>query len=408
MARYRYKAYDQRGSLTDGEIEARSREAALEGLHRKGLFPLEVADDKPAARQKWWEREIMGGGPLPLAGLALFTRELATLIKAELPLDESLRIVGLQPLIPQRVRATTRAVHQAVREGASLSDAMAQRSSDFPEYYWRLIQAGEASGSLGDVLDDLSTYLERSNEVRAQVGSALVYPAVLLVAAVVAVGVILTVLIPTVMPLFADAGAEPPATLKALVAAQQLVANNWVIALGLTGLAIAGAVSAFRNPALRLKLDRAMLKLPVVGTLIGNRETARLARTLATLTRNGVPMLQAVAISGAVLSNRAFKRAVEEAGEELKEGGGLSKPLEASGLFTDLSLRLIAVGEQTGQLDTMLMRVAGIYEATVQRQLARFLSLLTPILTLFIGFVVGSLILSVMSAIMSVNDLALQ
>ncbi len=315
MPRYRYKAYDKSGSLTDGEIEARTREAALDALHRKGLFPLDVNVETQETQQKWWERELLSGGPLPLAGLALFTRELATLVKAELPLDESLRIVSLQPLIPQRVRSTTRAVHQAVREGASLSEAMAQRSGDFPEYYWRLIQAGEASGSLGDVLDDLSTYLERSNEVRAQVGSALVYPAVLLVAALVAVGVILTVLVPTVMPLFADAGAEPPATLKALVSTQQLVADNWIIALALVAAAIAGAVSAFRNPNLRLKLDRWILKLPVVGTLISNRETARLSRTLATLTRNGVPMLQAVRIAGAVLSNRAFKLAVDEAGE---------------------------------------------------------------------------------------------
>ncbi|MFA5949753.1 MAG: type II secretion system F family protein [Hyphomicrobium sp.] len=408
MPRYRYKAYDQRGSLTEGEIETRTREAALEALHRRGYFPLDVAESKADPVLRWWEREVFGDGALPLAGLALFTRELATLIKADLPLDESLRIVSLQPLIPSRVRACTRALLEAVRGGASLSGAMSARGQDFPEYYWRLIQAGEASGSLSEVLDDMSGFLERSNEVRAQVGSALLYPAVLLFAAAIAVGVILTVLLPTVLPLFKDAGAAPPASLQFLVDAEAFVAGNWALVLALAiGLGVA-LFAASRNAGLRLWFDRTLLKIPVVGVLSGNRETARLARTLATLTRNGVPMLDAVRISGAVLGNRAFIAAVADAGEALKEGGSLSKPLEQSGLFSELSLRLIAVGEQTGQLEPMLMRVAGIYEATVQRQLARLMTLLTPALTLFVGGLVGSLILSVMSAILSVNDLALQ
>jgi general secretion pathway protein F len=411
MSRYRFRAYDKQGVLKDGEIEARSREAALDVLHQRGQFPLDlVADDagpSSTKSQNWWEREItFGDGSLPQSGLALFTRELATLVKADLPLDESLRIVGLQPLIPRRIRTATMGILDSVREGASLSGALAARGSEFPEYYWRLIQAGEASGSLGDVLDDLSEFLERSSEVRSQVGSALLYPAVLLVAAAGAIAVILTVLLPTVVPLFKDAGAKLPTTLQFLVDAQLFVANNWVAVLAALAALAVGCLLAVRNPGLRLAFHRALLRIPLVGGLITNRETARFARTLATMTRSGVPMLEAVRISSSVMQNQAFSTAVAGAGQALQEGGSLSAPLLKSGLFSELSMRLIAVGEQTGQLEPMLMRVAQVYEATLQRQLARFMSLLTPVLTLLIGGLVGGLILSVMSAILKINELA--
>ena len=410
MPRFRFRAYDKQGALKEGEIEARSREVALDVLHQRGQYPLDLTADAETAvprAGRWWDREIsIGDGSLPMAGLALFTRELAILVKADLTLDESLRIVALQPLIPRRIKSATRSVYDQVREGNSLSGALEARGKDFPEYYWRLVQAGEASGSLGEVLDELAQFLERSSEVRAQVGSALLYPAVLMVAATAALGVILTVLIPTIVPLFKDAGAPLPSTLQFLVDAQEFAAHNGVPMLA----ALAGLIGLFllgiRSTGLRTIFHRALLRLPIIGGLITNRETARFSRTLATMIRSGVPMLEAVRISGSVLENQAFAGAVSDAGKALQEGGTLSAPLLKSGLFSELSMRLIAVGEQTGQLEPMLMRVAQVYEATLQRQLARFMSLLTPVLTLIIGGLVGGLILSVMSAILKVNELA--
>jgi general secretion pathway protein F len=408
MPLYRYRAYDKSGALAEGEIETRSRELALQQLHQRGFHPLDVAEDKPRGTERWWEREVFGSGALPISGLALLTRELATLVKAEIPLDDALRIVSLQPLIPARIRRVTKAVHEAVRGGASLAEALAARGAEFPEYYWRLVQAGESSSTLGDVLEDISTFLERSNDMRSQVTSALVYPAVLLVAALGALGVILNVLLPTVMPLFKDAGQVPPPMLSFLVNAQAALAEHWLVVLVVLA-AIGFALSmAWRSPALRLTIDRSILRLPVVGGIVAARETARFSRTLSTLSHNGVPMLDAVRISGSVLQNKAFSLAAMAAGESLKEGGSLSQPLARSGLFSELALRLIAVGEQTAQLDTMLMRVAQIFETMLQRQLARLMTLLTPVLTLVIGGLVGWLIISVMSAIMGLNDIVAQ
>ncbi len=408
MPRYRYSAYDQRGSLIHGVVETRSRELALTLLHQQGRHPLDVVEDKANPDLRWWEREVFGNGALSAASLHLLTRELATLIMADLPLDEALRIVSVQPLIPARVKRVTTSVLEAVRGGDSLSQALSARGSEFPEYYWRLVQAGESSGTLGDVLEDLSAFLEQSSELRSQIGSALLYPAVLLMAAFAALTIIMTVLLPTIVPLFKDAGAPPPASLRFLLSAQEAIANHWVEVLLAAAMAVVSLGVALRNQDFRTRLDRQLLRLPVIGSLASARETARFSRTLATLTHNGVPLLEAVQISGRVLQNRAFAGAVAAAGESLKEGDTLSAPLLKSGLFSELSLRLMAVGEQTGQLDTMLARIATIYEATLQRQLARLMSLLTPVLTLLIGGMVGGLILSVMNAILSVNDLAFQ
>ncbi len=414
MSRFRFRAYDRQGVLNEGEIEARSRAQALETLHQRGQFPLDVTgDDAPAKltqngwAQDWLQREIsFGDGSLPLSGLTIFTRELATLVRADLTLDDSLRIVSLQPLIPRRIKSATLALLESVRQGDSLSGALASRGKEFPEYYWRLVQAGEASGSLSGVLDDLAKFLERSSEVRSQVGTALLYPAVLLIAAGGALTVILTVLIPTVVPLFKDAGAQLPATLQFLVDGQAFLANNWIAILAVLAAALVAIILGLRNLGIRAILHRALLRIPVVGGIIANRETARFARTLATMTHSGVPMLEAVRISSSVLQNQAFATAVSNAGLALQEGGNLTQPLLQSGLFSELSMRLIAVGEQTGQLEAMLMRVAEIYETTLQRQLSRLMSLLTPVLTLLIGGLVGGLILSVMSAILKVNELA--
>lgn len=408
MPRFRYRAYDGQGALKEGDLDAISRDTALDVLHRRGYVPFDIGEDSASPPRRWWEQELFSGGAIGAGNLAVFTRELATLVKADLTVDEALRIVRLQPLMPSRLKATIGGLLDDVRAGKSLSGAMSARGVAFPEYYWRLVQSGEVSGSLGDVLDDIAVYLEETSEFRSQVFSALLYPAVLLVAAVVAVGVIMGVLLPSVVPIFEDAGVALPASIEILVKTQNAIAENWLIVCGVLLALTAGGVALLQRGSTRAVLDRWLLKVPFLGSMMASSETARLARTLATLTRNGVPLVEALRISGAVLRNRAFVAAVAECRELLQQGEGLTKPLERSGLFSELALRLMAVGEQTGQLEPMLMRIATIYEVTVRRQLTRVLTLVTPALTVLIGFAVGGLILSVMGAIMSVNELAIQ
>jgi general secretion pathway protein F len=408
MPWYRYRAYDAHGALQAGEIEAATRDSALDALCRNGLYPLEANAGRAGDRQRWWERQVLRRGRLSRAGLSLLTRELATLLKVEIPVDEALRIVSLQPAVSGPTRRICRALLESVLGGASLSEAMRAHPDSFPEFYWRMVHAGEVSGTVGQVMDDLASFLERSAETRARIRVALLYPAVVGLAAAVALAVIFTVLLPTIVPMFKDAGITPPVIVRLLLDVQETIARDWILLLATASALLVGSRLAAQNDRLREVRDRSLLRLPTVGGLLLGAATARFARMLATLLRSGVPMLQALRIVGSVAGNHAFAAAIAKAADEIQEGGTLHGSLTKLDLFSDLSLRLVTAGEQTGQLETMLLRVATIYEAQLQRQIDRLTSLLVPVLTLAIGIVVGGLILSVMSAIVSVNELAFQ
>jgi general secretion pathway protein F len=408
MPRFSYTAYDDNGARATGVIDGETREAAIEQLFRQGRYPLELVEGGRPPALRWWEREVFASRALSRRSLALLTRELATLVKAELPVDEALRIARLQPLIPARSQQVIARVLGRVVEGASLSEALDLEGATFPAYYARVVQAGEAAGTLGQSLDELAGFLERESEFRARIGSALLYPALLLVAAAAALLVIMTVLIPTVAPLFRDAGAQPPFIIQLLLDVEETIAAHWLLALLAIAAIAAACLALARNGRWQMWRDRALLRAPVLSRLIQNGQTAIMMRTLGTLIRNGVPLLQALQIAGDVLGNRAMAAAVRTCAGEVKEGATLVGSLTRSGVFPELALRLTAVGEQTGQLDVMLERVGSIYEAALQQQLTRLTSLLTPILTMVIGVLVGGLLLSVMGAIVSVNDLALR
>lgn len=304
--RYGYRAYDASGRLIEGEIISDSREMALDALHRRGEFPLEVADGLIARRARWWDREIVLFRRVSLGGLALFTRELATLIKADIALDETLRIVALQPSLSTSLRLITEAILSRVLEGQSLSQAMASEGDAFPEFYWRLVRGGEASGTLGEVLDDLAAFLERSAEMRGKVLSALLYPMILLTVAVLAVVAIMAILLPSIVPLLRDAGAPLPFIVRVLEGIREAVTGHWGLSLGLVGALAAGLAALIATGLLRLVFSRLVLRLPLIRGLVVQREVARFSRTLATLMKSGVPMLEATRIAGSVLVNLVF------------------------------------------------------------------------------------------------------
>ncbi|MBO0766450.1 MAG: type II secretion system F family protein, partial [Hyphomicrobiaceae bacterium] len=280
MPRFSYTAYDDRGVRTAGVIEAETREAAIESLFRQGRHPLDLTEGSRVAAPRWWEREIFASGASLGRGLALLTRELATLVKAELPVDEALRIAQVQPLIPARVRQTIGASLERVLEGASLSQSFQAHMRAFPPYYVHIVRAGEAAGTLGQTLEELAGFLERSAEFRSRVGSALLYPAMLMIAAVAAVAVILAVLIPTIVPLFTDAGVAPPFAIRFLMGIEEAAAAHWPFVLALSGAVAGGLLALARNDSWRLWRDRQLLRVPLVSGLVQNGQTAVMTRTL--------------------------------------------------------------------------------------------------------------------------------
>jgi general secretion pathway protein F len=407
MPRYRYRAYDGAGALKSGEIDGVSDAGVLDQLRAAGLIPVEAVEQGGGARDvAWWNRDIFGARTLPPTSLALFTRELASLVEAGIPLDEALRIVTLHPMAG-RVRKVVEETLTHVLEGASLSEAM-ERQGRFGDFYCSMVRAGEAGGNLSEVLRQLAAFLERSVETRARIRSALVYPAVLVLMAVGALILIATVLLPTIVPIFKDAGAEPPYLIRRMLDAQTAMSEHWIVLAAILVIAVAGMVVALQNPQVRVAGHRLLLRMPVLGELITLTETAKLARTLASLLGSGVPMLTALRIVGNVAGNAVFTTALAAAAEEVKEGRMLSQAMHGSGVFPSLMLRLIAVGEETGRLEPMLRHVENIFETQVQRRLEQLLTLLTPALTIFMGLMVGGLIMSVMSAILSINELALK
>lgn len=408
MPRFNYRAYDSRGAATEGELVAATREAALQVIHARGEMAIEIVEGGPAPPVPWWRRDLLGSRPLPLPQLAAFARELATLVKAEIPIDEALRIVAMQPLIGSRARSVAGRLLAGVVEGRSLSEALAAADGAFPDYLVRLVETGERSGQLGSVLDETASFLERAGEARSRIGSALLYPAILLAAAGVTLAIVVGVLIPTMIPIYEEAGTPPPAIVAFLAEAGRLAGRWWAPALAVALSATVALALLARLPRVRTGLDLALLRLPVVGRLVVRRDTARLARTLATLTRNGVPLVPALETAAGALGSALFRADVRAAAAGLAEGRSLTALLAASGRLPELALRLIAAGEQSGQLDAMLVRVAEIHERSLEADLQRLTSLLTPVLTIVIGLVVGGLVVSVVGALAGINDLALR
>jgi general secretion pathway protein F len=285
---------------------------------------------------------------------------------------------------------------------------MSAHQGAFPPFVTRLIHAGEISGNLDGILADLSRYYEQANARASKLAAQLLYPAVLIAAAIIALSVIATVLVPALKPLFEDAGSAPPPLISALSwITETLAAYGVPITAAILTCGIA-AVLLWLSPSGRMAFDRRILGLPFFGAIIRQSETARLSRTLAALIRNGVPLTEALRISSGVLSNRFLSAIVSNIVGDIEQGRTLSTELQRSGEFPDLFPRLTRVGEETGQLENMLVKVAEAYERSCETRLEKFMTLLTPVLTVVIGGFVGFLVISVMNAILSANTLVLQ
>ncbi len=409
MTTFRYRAYDASGTLRQGEVEAVSADAALAALATEGKYPVEIGPALESnAGQRWWEIEIWSSGSLKGERLAGLIRDLATLLNAQVPLEEALRLCRGQPSASRHAQRTIAALHAAVLEGAALSEAMRAAGGVFPDYVCQLVQSGERSGKLGPVLTEIAGFLEASAKRRSELGMALLYPAILLAAAMAALTVVVTVLVPTIQPLFRDAGVEPPRIIAVLAGILDFVSAYWPLLIAALVAAVGGIMAARRSESWLAARDRLLLALPGFSSLITATQTGRFARTLGTLLLNGVPLLDSVRVVAGALENRPFRAAIAAVEQEIKGGGTLSHGLAGTRLFADLHVRLVAIGERTGELGPMLHRIAGQAEEQVDRQLRNLLAMLAPLLTLLIGGVVGSLILSVMGAITSLNELAIR
>jgi general secretion pathway protein F len=407
MPSYRYRAMTASGSIVTGVLDAPSEPAAIAEIRNRGQYPIEAKHGEGAA-PRW--QNIRAADLLPQKrvsprGLVVATQELAALLQAGLELDRSLEIlVNLDET--KALRANFEKLLEQVRGGSNLADALATQSV-FPKFYVNMVRAGEQGGDLQAALQQLGEYLGRSLAVREAVISALIYPCLLLATTGVSIIVILVFVLPSFAPLFAEAGkALPPATQFVMDAGDFLTNWAWAIVLG-SVLGIVVLRRALRDVAFKRRWDGMLLKLPLLGDLFRKIDVERFSRTLGTLLRNGVTLPQGLEIAGDTLSNSVIGGAVLGAARSLKEGDQLSRYLRGSRVFPPLALDMMRVGEESGQLDAMLLRQADHYERDIRHTVDRLVALLVPGLTIFMGLIVAGLIGSILVAILSVNDLAM-
>jgi len=406
MTTFAYRAADRHGRTLDGIMEAPDARAVVEKLREDACFPIRIAPQEERARGGW---SLAALRPRGVRGrdLVAYTQELATLVEAGLPLDRALAILG--ELTPSaRLRAVTAALLTAVRGGSSLGDALAQHSPrPFSRLYVNMVRAGEKGGVLEATLTRLAEYLEESQAMRDTVASAMIYPALLATVGAGAVVFLLTFVIPRFADIFKDLGGGIPLPTQILLEVSGGFQRFWwALALLAVG-AVLGARVVLAAPRARLVVDRLVLRAPLLGEVVRKGETARFARILGTLLRSGVPLIGALAVVKEMLTSRPLALAADGLADGVRGGAGLHQPMAAARVFPPLAVHMVRVGEETGRLEEMLLKVGAVLEADTRRRLTRLVALAEPVIILGMGLVVGFIVLAMLMAIFSISELPL-
>jgi general secretion pathway protein F len=403
MGAFEYTALDPRGREKRGVLEGDAARQIRQQLREKGWVPLsveEVAHREAKERKRY---AFLRRG-ISATELALITRQLATLVRAGLPLEECLRAVS-QQADKGRLKSMLLAVRSRVMEGHSLAVGLSDFPHVYPELYRTTVEAGEQSGHLDRVLERLADYTESRQQLRQKIQLAVFYPALLTVVAIMVVGGLMTYVVPQVVQVFENIGQELPPLTRGLIAVSDFLRNNGLVMLILLVLAIAGFSYLLRNTAVRRRFHKVLLAIPLVSRLERGLNTGRFARTFSILTASGVPVLESMRISAQVMSNLPMKEAVTEATARVREGAGIAAALERSGYFPPMTVQLVASGEASGKLEEMLERAAINQEREIETLIAALLGLFEPLLILFMGSVVLVIVLAILLPIFDLNQL---
>ncbi len=404
MTQFRYRAVDRSGHFSEGVVEQPSRQHVAEWLAREGLTAVKIDTASGRARPAGVARALPGrrGGGNVRERVLSFTRELSVMLSSGLPLDRSLSI--LEGLADVTGREMITAIRNDVRKGRTLGDALAARP-EFSPFYINMVRAGEAGGALESTLSRMTEYLERAKALRQTILSALTYPAILLGVALFSVIFMLAWVVPSFADLFADMGGQLPLPTRIVMGMGDFMASWWWLVIAVLAGAIWLARRQWADEGFRSGFDRRCLGWPLIGELIVQLETTRFARTLGVLLQGGVSLVNAMAIARATVGNRTLRDELTRAGNALKEGKSLSGALLADSHFPVLALHMVQVGEETGRLEEMLLKVAGIYDDEVNNVVRRLLALLEPVLILSLGLMIAAIILSILVGILGVNEL---
>lgn len=408
MPEYIYKAADSLGKVVEGIMSAPEEATLVSKLHTMGYMPIKIS---PSSTGQKLSLSMKFSVPLPFstvsgANLLAFTQELSTLIKAGLPLDRTLSIL-VEITENEKLKNVVQEVLKDVRGGRSFSDALALHPRVFDRLYVNMVKAGEAGGVLDIVLERLVDFQQRAQQLKSTVLNAMIYPIILVSVMAIVIIVMLMFVIPRFTMIFETMGKTIPLPTQILLSSSEFIQGFWWLILTVV-IIISVLFQRYRNTEKgRLNWDSFKLKLPLLRDLILKIEVARFSRTLGTLINSGVPLLGALTIVKEVIKNVVVTNSISDISKGAKEGKGVSAPMRVVGIFPSLAMHMIRVGEETGKLDEMLIRVADTYDEEVQNTTKRFISALEPVLILVMALLVGFIVMSLIWAILGINDIAL-
>jgi general secretion pathway protein F len=403
MGAFEYTALDAQGRERKGLIEGDTPKHVRQLLREKQLLPMDIVETAQQELKQSRRKRFLRRG-LSSLDLAMLTRQLATLLRSGLPLEETLQAVAEQTEKP-RVQRIVLGVRSKVVEGHPLADGLRDFPQAFPEIYRATVSAGEQSGKLDSVLERLSDYTESRQVMGQQVSNALVYPIVLLVLSFGILSFLLAYVVPQVVAVFQSSNQELPIATKILIGMSDGIRHYWFYGLIIIGAAVWGFTRWLKGAEARLKFDRLLLRLPVIGKLIRGLNTGRFSRTFSILTASAVPVLEALRISAEVVTNMPMKRAVEEAALRVREGAPIGRSLAARKLFPPMMIHLISSGESSGELEKMLERAATNQEREMDGLLSNMTNLLGPLMVVFMGGIVMFIVIALLLPIFQLNDL---
>jgi general secretion pathway protein F len=402
MAEFLYKAATLTGQTVEGSMDGKDEATVVQSLHQLGYIPIRITSTQekgPGLRFSSFLPQGVG-----VKNLLIFTQELSTLVSAGLPIDRSLDILG-SLTENGRLREAVKDVLKRIEGGDSLAEALGQYPRIFSKLYLNMVKAGESGGFLEAILSRLAQYLQSTKEIKEYLISVMIYPLILTIVSGISITILVTFVIPRFARIFSDMGQTIPLPTQIMLSTSQIVRGYWWIGVGGMALIYLGFNMYTKNEERRLGWDRFKLRWIAVGDLIKKVEVARFARTLGTLLQSGVSILPALNLVREISQNQAISRAIGHIHDRLREGKGISKSLEETDIFPPLAVHMIGVGEETGKLDEMLIKVAETYEENVQSAMKRFVSLLEPLIILIMGGVVGFIVISMLLAIFSINEI---
>jgi general secretion pathway protein F len=406
MPAYVYKATTMEGKPVEGTMEAADNGSVAIKLQDMGLLPVKVesASKKTALTREiqWpWKRKRVRR-----KDLLVFTQELHTLVKAGFPLDRSLAVLG-QLAETQALSEVIQDVLKEVKGGKSFSEGLAKYPEVFPKIYVNMVKAGEVGGVLEEILSRLATFLETSEDLRSYIVGAMIYPALLSVVGLSSVTILTLFVVPRFASIFQDMGVPLPLPMAILKGLSDFVSVYWWLILA--SILLVGYYLKRHRASVegRLQWDRWLLRVPLMGPVLRKVEVARFARTLGTLLHGGVPLLQAMTIVRDIIANQGIATAIEPIRNGIKKGEGIALPMKQSGVFPPLAMHLIEVGEESGKLDAMLVQVAETYDTEVRNGIKNLIAFFEPAMILLMGIIIGTIVVSMLLAIFSINDIPL-